>query len=514
MTYRKTWFGYVLLTLYSILCIILLAQSGNVWVSYLAGIPYTKGFPDSVFAPLSGLSGRALSGLGMIVIPVTVLLYFGIRILAEKIGKKWAWKGRSVRIAEAAAAASAMAAGIFLRINNASSIIPLLEDKQFLLHFVSGTEYYELAVVTMEGSIPFMDYGAAYCYVACLSVVLSFLGNKMASAVILQVFLQIAGLGLAYAVTKKIAGGLPACTILIYLACSPACLRMLTCFSPEWLFFDLYLIGMLIMVCFVKDYCANQFSRLMAVLGAVAAGIVAGLLSYLDITAVTLLAVTVAAATGKKTRQEEDTTCYSTKMNVVVIAAVFLSCILGWVCAAGMSAYVAGTDFGDRFAAWVGLHIYKTQTFGFRTMFPYIWDIYLIGVPVIFASFLIFEFFRSGKEQNFMLWFLLCILIAPTPFAVAGVHAFGLISLYIWGVLAGLGLQNSIFGGKVKLMQERIEEINAAAQEPVQKPRFIENPLPLPKKHVRKEMDYQYQIPEDRMNYDVEVSEQDDYDII
>lgn len=513
MTYRKTWFGYVLLVLYSILCIVLLAQSGNVWVSYLAGIPYTKGFPDSVIAPFSGLSGSVLFGLGMIVIPVTALLYWGIRTLVAKIGKKCVRKEKTVRVAEGVAVAFVMAAGILLRINNASSIIPMLEDEGFLLPFVSGTEYYDLAVVTREGSVPFLDDGAAYCYVVCLSTLMSFLGNKMASAVILQVFLQIAGLGLSYVVTRKIAGRLPACTVLIYLACSPACLRMLTCFGPEWLFFDCYLVGMLILVCFVKDYCANQFSRLMAVFGAVAAGLVAGLISYLDITAITLLAVTVAAATGKKTRQEENNTCYSPKMNATVIATVILSCVLGWICAVGMAAYVQGIHFVDCCRTWVRLHIDNTQTFGFKVMFPYIWDIYLIGVLVVFASFLVFEFFRSGKEQNFMLWLLLCILIAPTPLAVSGVHAFGMLSLYIWGVLAGLGLQNSIFGGKVKLMQETIEEINTTAQEPVQKPRFIENPLPLPKKHVKKEMDYQYQVPEEKMKYDVEVSQQDDYDI-
>ena len=44
-------------------------------------------------------------------------------------------------------------------------------------------------------------------------------------------------------------------------------------------------------------------------------------------------------------------------------------------------------------------------------------------------------------------------------------------------------------------------------------PHYIENPLPLPKKHVAREMDYQYTVEEKDMKYDVEVSEDDDFDI-
>ena len=43
-------------------------------------------------------------------------------------------------------------------------------------------------------------------------------------------------------------------------------------------------------------------------------------------------------------------------------------------------------------------------------------------------------------------------------------------------------------------------------------PRFIENPLPLPKKHEKREMGYQYEITEDKMNFDVEIKENDDFD--
>ena len=45
------------------------------------------------------------------------------------------------------------------------------------------------------------------------------------------------------------------------------------------------------------------------------------------------------------------------------------------------------------------------------------------------------------------------------------------------------------------------------------KTRFIENPLPLPKRHARKAMDYAIVPKENEMKYDVSVSDSDDYDI-
>lgn len=43
--------------------------------------------------------------------------------------------------------------------------------------------------------------------------------------------------------------------------------------------------------------------------------------------------------------------------------------------------------------------------------------------------------------------------------------------------------------------------------------KFIENPLPLPKKHVKKTMDYRFIPDREKMNYDIEVDKNDDFDL-
>lgn len=547
MTYRKTWFSYVLWILYTILCAILLTVfAGGVWTAYLAGIPYDRGFPAPVITPLAGWSDDVLFVLGLLILPVTVFLYWAVRSLAGVIRKKYRLKERTQRIWECATVLLILAGGVTLRIMCMQHVISMAGNELFVAEQIDGMQYYDMAVA--GGNM--MSYTLnriSYLYVTCLSVAVSFLGHKIASAIVLQMILQIAGILLAYVVTRKIAGRLPACIVLLYLSCSRCCLRMLTCFGPEWLFFVLYMIGMLIVVSFIRNYCENRLSKLSALFGAAAAGAVAGMLVCIVPAAAPLMLMFVAVATGHKKKTDEAPIYHSVRVSAAVIAVAVLVCALMLVSAVWFGSPDGRFDFGN-------LKLWNTFGAPFINLSPYLYDVYIFGLLIIPASFLIFEFFRSGREQNYTLWILLCIIVAPTPLAVIGDDRFGLLSLYIWAVLAGLGLQNCMFGGRAKVVQAVIEQINAAADREAgdestksdgteemagdnagingqeqtentediyetadsgrpQNPRFIENPLPLPKKHVKKEMDYQYPVEEKDMKYDIEVSEQDDFDI-
>lgn len=519
MTYHKTWFSYVLWVIYTMLCAIFLFFSGNyIWVSYFSGLVSLPGYVALLF--------------GLLAVVAAAALYWIIRGVSGKIRRKYPCKDIVFRIMECIIATAAFALGIFLRVIRALEYIQLQNAAESDLHaFINGTDYFDMAKVTSGGSMEPLIYGGAQLYVACLSFVLTFLGNRVVSAVIFQFFLQIVGLALAYTVTRKSAGRLPACILLLYLACSSAYLEMMKNLGPECFFFVLYLIGMLAAVGYVKSYCANRMGRFSALAGAAALGIFIGILTYLDLTAVVILLVMTAVAAGKKKGPEKESVYNMPVVSAAVIAVTLTACAAGLCGMLGVLSLNRGTDFSDEITTWMTLHIWNTRTFGFSPLYPYSLDMLLFGILAVLASFLIFEFFRGGREQNYMLWILLCIVAAPTPLAVFGVQPFGLISMYLWGVLAGLGLQNCIFGGKARLVQGMIEEINQAAEEAEkskeaetideipkeseveEKPRYLENPLPLPKKHVRRQMDYQYEVKEDEMSYDVEVKADDDFDI-
>ncbi|MDE6845861.1 MAG: hypothetical protein K2J99_08860, partial [Lachnospiraceae bacterium] len=289
MTYRKTWFSYVLWLLYAMLSVGLLMFAGSIWTNYLAGIAYTRGLPDSMFAPLAGLSDVQLILIGLLIIPIAIALYWIIRRSAEQVRKKCVWRKAVIARFECIVVLFLLAGGIFLRLDAARYDIAMAEkgipigsetseeNELFIEADMQGMMYYNMAVAAQERSgTSIVCYSIRELYVICMSVVLSFLGHKIASAIMMQVFLQIAGMILVYAVTRKITGRIPACVALLYLACSFCCLEMLNLFSPEWLFFDLYMIGMLIVFSFVKGYCANRLNRLAAIAGAAAVGVAIG----------------------------------------------------------------------------------------------------------------------------------------------------------------------------------------------------------------------------------------------
>ena len=145
-----------------------------------------------------------------------------------------------------------------------------------------------------------------------------------------------------------------------------------------------------------------------------------------------------------------------------------------------------------------------------------------------------FEFLRGGREQNYTLWLFACVLFTPVLMMDLNWISCESILLFIWSMMAGLGLKNCVLSGQAEVMRAKIQEINAsagaeaiqeikaatemaeksaAAEQPEKKPRYIENPLPVPKKHVKREMDYDHEVPETAMHFDIEIAEGDDFEL-
>ena len=511
MTYRRTWFSCVLWFLYTVLCIGVITFVSDIWLSYFTGFYIHE-------------------WCVLLVIPVAVL-YWIIRVISTHIRKKRVWKEHNTVLWECIVAVLILVVALVARIMVFKYAVSEIDefirwDSNLSLLYGSSEEYYDMAMVTSYGIASPMDRGVSYLYVTLLSVVLSFLGNKFESAMVLQIILQMIGLILVYAVTRKMTRRLPAWAEMFCLAVSWECMGGITIIVPEWLFFDLYMLGMLAVVTFVKNYCDSNISRPLAVACSVGLGVLIGVLAYLDLTGASLLVMILIAAVGKKTESEAIVYYNHSKgMNATVIVCTCLCCAAAWFSAMYAAAYVGKTSVVNDI--WNKLRLCYQNSFPFGPSDrPHDWR--LIGVLIVFAFFLVLEYFRSGREQNYMPWILLCLVVAPTPMTAYGDHGFSVLSLYLWAVLAGLGLQNCLFGGRAKVMQAVTGEINLKAETAEQtaevhesgamegqasKPRYIENPLPLPKKHVAREMDYQYDVAEKDMKYDLFVPDNDDFDI-
>lgn len=492
MIYRRTWFGWVLWFLYTVLCVGVMAVCMQALLRC-----------GAVFAVV------------LSVLPAAAL-YWCIRIVSEQVRMKWPCKERTAGIAAGVVFALALAAAVFVRIlclNNyvSGSALPYgIQAYGAKDPALQDQPCWEAALELLgkdRAAVGTFEDGTEYFYVELLSVALSFLGAKPEAAVFLQIVLQIVGIVLVYAVTGKLAGRLPACAAALYLAGSGSCLRMLFEFTPEWMFFDLYMIVMLLAAAFVKAYCADHIARPAAVLFSVCMGALIGALACLDVIAFSLLVIVLTAALGRKDRREGKAPYHGAAMNAAVIVVSTGICAAVWL---ALKPFVSGMGSGSPVGSWLaGFEACYRNSYpdaGLRAGL----ELYPICALAMSASFLVFEFFRSGKEQNYTPWILLCMAAAPVPAAAYGEHGFTVLSLYVWIVLAGLGLQNCLFGDKAKVVQAVIEEINHTVET---KNGYIENPLPLPKKHVKREMEYGYEVEEKDMKYDVDVPDGDDFEI-
>ncbi len=65
----------------------------------------------------------------------------------------------------------------------------------------------------------------------------------------------------------------------------------------------------------------------------------------------------------------------------------------------------------------------------------------------------------------------------------------------------------------IDIDKEAVSEETGGKEEIKKEIKFIENPLPLPKKHVKKDMDYAVEVLSEQMDYDISPKENDDFDI-
>ena len=82
-------------------------------------------------------------------------------------------------------------------------------------------------------------------------------------------------------------------------------------------------------------------------------------------------------------------------------------------------------------------------------------------------------------------------------------------------ILAGIGVTELFYKEKDNDVMHAIEETIAIESCEVEEEiQFIPNPLPLPKKHIKKNMTYEIELLEQDLDYDIKVSDHDDFDLM
>ncbi len=437
---------------------------------------------------------------------------------------------------EGAAAIALLGAGLFLCIRNFPQAF-------------TGEEYYELAKVTEEGGIIQVVHGAVYLYLQLLHITCLLFGNKIAVCMWLQIILYLLAAIIFYWAVRRLAGIIPAIVMLVFMMFSPFLTAESRMLSPNILFLLIYAIALhVVAICLKKSHCSHFWYVL--------TGIIIGFLVYLDIMGATLLLIMLSiffvSWEGRDIKNNRGTAfgiCLGSG------AAGFAGCIV-------LDTLLSGKEFISVLGAWASLYMPK------RLTFPKVsydggayWDIVVLLFLMCMG---IFSFWCKRKTEKTSIWVIVSgMLIGGQCFQMTTDEMPGFHMLYLFfAVLAGVGIANAFdrkpvmlltgekegktkekkefkfrrlennqmeeYIQKTKMFQtvpewaEQEEEkqketqmgLKTAHDKPTPAIQYIENPLPLPKKHIARKMDYKLEVVDlEMLDYDYHTDDEDDYDI-
>lgn len=422
------------------------------------------------------------------------------------------WRLTTVYVVEAALTVMLLAAGLVLRIRAISTA-------------TESAAYYELASVTSGQEIPQIVHGAVYFYVQLLHGLFYFLGNKFIVAIWTQILLQFAAVLLLYFAVRRLAGNIAAVIMFAFCMLSPYMIKGAVDLSPEMLYLVLWS-GVLLWISFENNRQWKLWE--FAPIGAVIA--VAG---YLDAAGLFLLGFAAAVIFA----------CEDEKVRIGRRMSAMLVCLagtgVGFVAVAAADALASGKRLGGVVQAWLKLY----QPLSFRLPISLETSVsgvagYLILLCVLSLG--IYAFWRNRRTDALKAWILIPALMA----LAACFHVFTVempVYRYLYlllTVLAGVAVEECLVPCRVPepVKREFAEIINLdepsaelpSAELPpeekmetekaetekteTEKPRFIENPLPLPKKHQKRMLSYRVEVGEGKDDFDISVDEDDDFD--
>lgn len=484
MNWNKNAFSYLFWVIYTAAVSVgILGLSAS--VCYIASFPMGYGFAAAVFF---------MTVIGLLV------------LFLHKIGKNIRMQKRNNTVlsfaAECLMVTVLVAAGLYLRVVFADGSAG---------HIIEGNIYYEAARVTGQ-SVPQVVHGATYLYLLLLRGVLLLFGNQTMAAAGTQIVLQVLAAIALYIAVRKLSGVAAGLIAMAFFMLSPCVFQEVCVLSPSMLLLFLYCVVLYLIAYSLKRDVLKPMLFFLD-------GIATGLVIYLDIFGVTLLFVLFSIITLS---QKDFRVSVSGKIKLVLSsfvgsAAVFFGAL-------AIDTLCSGAAFLKVINAWV-INVKPTSF-----LLPYTMEVTGKLVDIILMLVLlsvgIFSFWCGKRTERQCIWILLAAaVIVLQGFGMQEQNTGSMIYLYIMlAVLAGVGVE-AVFKNDVLQVAADVDicdaEINdsdivflPAEEICEQKPRFIENPLPLPKKHVSKVLDYPIKdIADNENDFDLDVSENDDFDV-
>ncbi len=393
--------------------------------------------------------------------------------------------------------------------------------------------YFEVSKVTDRGGIMVQSVqGSVYYYCMLLHGLFMLVGNHWIGGIWMQIVMQMLGAVIIYLAVKRLAGSAAAAIVFGFILFAPSSVEAGINYSPQILYFIIFAIGLFFVADYLKRSSEEEKYPVAMWLYTVCIGIVIGICSYIDVTGWLLLLPAICLP--MVCREKENKTLWLGRLFLIIGLSVGIFVLALWV-----DSVASGATFVRVLNAW--LVIYGSVSNEMRMVTEQSdMDLFVV---IGFICLGVFSFWRRKEEERFTPFVLMVIGVSVLCFCgITTENMNGSYLLHIlFAMLAAVSLTELFYTPQVVIMErhtseakldiidlekqeitkegtvvsvqpENDEELhNKAEQE--KKPRFIENPLPGPKKHVRKSMDYAFVPDNSKMYYDVRVADSDDYDL-
>ncbi|MDR2045346.1 MAG: hypothetical protein LBQ15_13530 [Clostridium sp.] len=391
----------------------------------------------------------------------------------------------------------------------------------------SGVLYFETAMTGEDTPLPPVVHGATYFYLGLLRMFFRVLGNGRPVGVWLQVSLQLLACLFWYVSVRKMAGRISAVVLSGFFLFSYESVLKGFQASPDMLYLGIYGLGLL---CVGLSWeRGGDLPRFLVFL----LGMAPGLACYLDVTGFTLLLASVGLATRKRLRGRG-------KLVPLLFSAgtalMFFLCLL-------TDSFVSARPLSGIWRAWRAIYASKGRDVSFwlsdgpeyaasgGTVIPLVMLLLLVTG--------IFSYWWRKKGENLSPWIMMALGLGclkffriPTRYMEGGslLYCFGaaMAGLAVAGVFhpqagrlpetaarpAGSPAAELIEPRRSGKAAGKVEEkMEGKAEEKTEAIQYIENPLPVPKKHVKKTMDYAFEPEKDQLKYDLAIPDYDDFDL-
>lgn len=391
-------------------------------------------------------------------------------------------------------------------------------------HEIQGAGFYELCRIQAGTQMPQLEYGVGDLYAKMLYLLFWLFGNHMLYAAYLQMALQMAALVFFYFALRNLWGFIPAIAAEAALLVFPEFLESLVILNQENLLLFL-LCGNLALAAAVlgrtarKQNAAGGYAFVILV-----SGVGAGLCAYLEKLYLAVPAMLLLVLLLIK-RPEEATGIQRRRLQVPVY---LIGLGLGFGVCLLVKRQITGQQYAAVWAEYDRVQL-SGEVFLSGSVMNYASALLLFFVFVAAAAAIVIysycekaqilpeikeeiqiqdieSFEKSETEEEIKKAEIEKAEIKKAEIKKSEIKKSEIEKMEIKEseLKAVTGQENS------RSVQEQLPQETAEEKKTV---KYIENPLPLPKRHVKKEMDYGFEPDCDLMKYDVMVEENDDFDL-